>query len=76
MSLLLYDTFGCFCIIIKLATTPLVRRVISGTLNLFKTIIPGILLLLGLVLLMSSIMFTRYNEYIGFKGELYYATFQ
>lgn len=65
---------GSFFNLLKLATTPIVRGVFSGTIRIFGILLPGLSLLLAIVLLMSAIASSQYYMFYGFKGEHYFSS--
>ncbi|CAD8198274.1 unnamed protein product [Paramecium pentaurelia] len=76
LALFLSHDLACLCNLCKLATTPIVRGIFSGTISIFPILFPIITVLLAIILLMAVYTSRFYSSFIGFKGETYYTTLQ
>ncbi|CAD8063634.1 unnamed protein product [Paramecium primaurelia] len=72
---LIFLEVGCLLNLLKIATTPSVKGIFVGTIDMLPFLMPQFTQLFGIIMFIASILTSNYFAYIGLKQQLYFSSF-
>ncbi|CAD8175166.1 unnamed protein product [Paramecium octaurelia] len=72
---LIFLEIGCLLNLLKIATTPSVKGIFVGTIDMLPFLMPQFTQLFGIIMFIASILTSNYSSYTGLKQQKYFSSF-